>query len=136
MKRACWTGLLFLAAAGCQLPAERLPLKPLPEDGQPVTYGELTTRARLQATAATEAFYIDKWSELEDAARALELTARLFTKATEVPGKHKDQLVSRANDLGKDAGALRDAARGKDAKRTNEVLQRIHLQVRELRADE
>ena len=46
MHRACSLTLFLLLLTGCQLPAERLPLRLLPEDGPPLPYAELLTRAR------------------------------------------------------------------------------------------
>jgi hypothetical protein len=133
MRRALTLAVLLVA--GCQLPADRLPLKPLPEDGPPLPYAELLTRARLQAGQATEAFYVNKWTDLEDAAKGLEQTARFLPKATDVPVKQKDSLPVSAGDLGKEAGKLREAAKAKVAKQANEILQRIHLKIRELRLE-
>jgi hypothetical protein len=130
-------GLFVIAAvlAGCQLPAERIPLKPLPPEGEALPYSDLIQRTRLHATIATEAFYADRWPDLEEAARGLEQTARFLPKATEVPAQQKAGLAEKAGDLSKDAAQLREAAKAKDDKRTNEVLQRIHLQVRSLRPE-
>ncbi len=133
MSRAHFLGLCLLVVSGCQLPAERLPLKPLPEDGPPLPYAELLTRARLQAGVATEAFYVNKWADLEDAAKGLEQTARFLPKATDIPPKHKGTLPVGAGDLGKEAGKLREAAKAQNAKDANDILQRIHLKIRELR---
>ncbi len=132
MSRAIWFAALLLVL-GCTLPPEQVPIKPLPEDGPAQPYAELVSRARTQATAANEAFYINRWSDLEDAARGLEQTARFLGKAADVPGKHKDTLAGETNDLGKEAVQLRDAARDHDTKRATESLQRINLQVRGLR---
>jgi hypothetical protein len=134
MTRAlCLT--LCLALAGCATTVERTPLRPLPEDSPPLPYAELLTRARLQATAATDAFYVNRWTDLEDAARGMEQTAKFLTKATDVPQKQKDTFQLTAADLGKEAVALREAARAKQADKVNESLQRIHLKVRELRLE-
>jgi len=135
MSRTVFVSSLLLVAAGCQLPADRMPLKPLAEDGPPLPFAELLTRARFQAAAATDAFYVNKWSDLEDAARGLEQTARFLPKATDLPAKHKDTLPVAAGDLGKEAVKLRDAAKAQDAKAANEALQRINLKVRELRLE-
>jgi hypothetical protein len=135
MNRVLSLGVCLLVAAGCRLPAERLPVPPLPEDSQPLPYAELLTRARLQASAANEAFYVNRWSDLETAAAGLEQTARFLVKATEVPVKHKDSLATEAGDFGKEAVKLRDAAKAKDVKQCNEVLQRLNLKVRELRLE-
>jgi hypothetical protein len=133
MRRALT--LAALLVAGCQLPADRLPLKPLPEDGPPLPYAELLTRARLLASTATEAFYVNKWTDLEDAAKGLEQTAKFLPKSTDVPAKQKDSLPVAAGDLGKEAVQLRDAAKAKNAKDANDILQRIHLKIRELRLE-
>ena len=135
MSRLLPIGLFLVLLAGCQLPAERLPLMPLPEDGPPLTYAEAVARARAQAMAGTEAFYVNRWGDLEDAARGLEQTARFLLKATDVPAPHRDTLPVQAGDHGKDAVRLRDAAKTKDVKTANDLLQRLHLKVRELRAD-
>jgi hypothetical protein len=134
MKRALVSTVL-LFAAGCTLPPERLPLKPLPEDGAALPYADVLTRARLQAGAANEAFYVDRWADLEDAARGLEQTARFLAKATEVPPKQKDKLPAEADQLGKDAAQLRESAKAQDVSKTNQLLQRINLKVRELRPE-
>ena len=135
MRRVLLAGLLFLPFTGCQLPPERLPLMPLPEDGPPLPYGELVNRARAQAMTGTEAFYVNRWNDLEDAARGLEQTARFLTKAGDIPVRHRDTLPVQAGDLGKEAVRLREAAKAKDVKAANEALQRLHLKVRELRPE-
>ena len=134
MRRLLLAGCALAAFCGCQLPPERAAaVRPLPEDSGPVPYAELLTRARAQAGVATESFYVNRWNELEDAAKGLEQTARFLPKAEDVPANHKDTLPVLSADLGKEAGNLREAAKAQDVKRTNDILQRIHLKVRELR---
>jgi hypothetical protein len=135
MRRHVCAGLLLVAVTGCALPPERLPLKPLPDDAAPLTYGDAVSRARTLASAANEAFYLNNWQDLEEAARGLDQTARFLGKATEVPVRHKDTLVVEAGDLGKEAGKLLEAAKARDVKLANDSLQRINLRVRELRAE-
>jgi hypothetical protein len=136
MQRALGLGFLFLViAAGCQLPPERMAVRLLPEDTAPLTYLELISRARLQATAGNEAFYVNQWSELEDSARALEQTCRFLLKATEVPAGKKEALPRDADELRQDAVKLREAAKAKNVTQTNELLQRINLKVRQLRVE-
>ena len=94
-------------------------------EGQPFTYAELVIRARNQATTGLEAFYVDGWSDLEAVATGLEQTARLLPKSTEVPLSVKDRLGSETDQLQKDAKKLGEAARAKNAKEVNEILQRI-----------
>lgn len=134
MRSAIFGSVLYLILSGCRLPPEREPLKPLPEDGAQFTYAELLARARLQATAALEAFYIDSWMEVEDAAKALEQTARFLPKTTEQPAALKDTLAQTAADLGKEALELGVAARGKNVSAANEAMQQITLQIRELKS--
>jgi hypothetical protein len=133
MSRTPWFALLLVLLLGCTLPPEQVPLKPLPEGGPPQPYVDIVGRARVQATAANEAFYINNWSDLEEAARGLEQTALFLAKSSEVPGNHKDTLVSETSDLGKEATQLREAAKNHDTKHATEALQRINLQVRALR---
>jgi len=132
MNRAFCMGLLLLGLTACATTAERLPLKPLPEEEQPLPFADLMTRARVQAGAATEAFYVNKWADIEEAARGLEQTARFLGKANEVPASLKDKLPVLASELGKEAAQMRDAAKAKDETKTNEVQQRVNLKVREL----
>jgi hypothetical protein len=133
MKRASLVVALFLA--GCVAPGERTPLKLLPDDTPPLPYAELLTRARAQSSAAIDASYVDNWTELEDAARGLEQTAKFLPRATELPAKQKDTVPVIAGDLGKEAGVLREAARAKDADKTTASLTRIRETVRRLRID-
>lgn len=135
MNRACCLGLLLLAVSACATPAERLPLKPLPEEEQALPFAELLGRARLQARNATEAFYVDKWVEVEESARGLERTAKFLGLANEVPDNLKNKLPVLASDLGKEAAQMREAAKAQDATKVNEVQQHINLKVRELGKD-
>src|SRR5262245_48172373 len=124
-----------VAVCGCQLPPDRAALRPLPDEVQPVPYAELLTRARAQASIATEAFYVNRWNDLEEAAHGLEVTARYLPKAEDVPQANKDSLTVVSGDLGKEALSLREAAKTQDVKKTNDILQRVHLKVRELRLE-
>jgi hypothetical protein len=131
----CLVSLSLLTLSACRLPPDRPPLKPLPEDGQQFSYVDILSRARLQATMAVEAFYVDGWVDLEEAAAGLEQTARYLPKATEPPATFKDKIADEARMLAKDAFRLRVAAGAKDAKETNDLLQRINLKIRSLRPD-
>jgi hypothetical protein len=127
--------LALVCVAGCVAPGERTPLKMLPDDSPPLPYAELLTRARAQANSAIDASYVDNWSELEDAARGLEQTAKFLPKAIEVPAKQKDTVPVVAGDLGKEAVLLRDAAKAKDVEKTTTSLTRIQQTVRKLKLD-
>jgi hypothetical protein len=129
--------LVGVAAAlcGCQLPADRASLRPLPDEVQPLPYAELLTRARAQAAIATEAFYVNRWNDLEEAAHGLEVTARYLPKAEDVPAANRDSLGVVSGDLGKEAVNLRGAAKVQDVKKTTEILQLVNLKIRELRLE-
>ncbi|HMF13431.1 MAG TPA: hypothetical protein VKE94_14030 [Gemmataceae bacterium] len=135
MHRTVIPGLCLLALTGCQLPAERVPLRPLPDDAGPIPYAELLTRARVQAMNAQEMYYLNKWQDLEEAAKGLEQTAKHLPKASEIPANQKDTLPVTAGDLGKESANLREAARAKDFKKIEESMNVIHRTVRELRLD-
>jgi hypothetical protein len=124
---------VIFSLSACSVPGERVPLQPLPEKLTALPYAELLTRARTQANLANDAFYVDRWGDLEDSAKGLEQTAKFLAKADDVPSKHKDSLAVSSADLGKEAAALREAAATKDVKKATTSLQRIHLKIRELR---
>jgi hypothetical protein len=132
----CWPLLVLATVAGCRLPPEREPLKPLPENGALYSYHEILTRARAQASAAIEAFYEDAWTDLEEAAKGLEQTARFLPRTSDQPPHLKDSLVQSCSELGKEATKLTEAARAKNITGTTEVLQRITLRIRALRPKE
>ncbi len=82
--------------------------------------------------AAVEAFYVDAWADLGDAAAALEQTSRFLPKTTQIPDSLKDKLGAETDQLRQDAMKLGDAARAKDARAVNDALQRVNLRIREL----
>jgi hypothetical protein len=135
MHRSLLVGFLSLIVASCQLPAERVPLRPLPDDAAPLPYAELLTRARVQAMNAQELYYLDKWQDLEETAKDLAQTAKHLPKSADVPANQKDTLPVTAGDLGKEAVKLREAAHAKDKKKIEESMNVIHSKVRELRLD-
>ncbi len=136
MLRSAWVGLCLLAVAACRLPPDRPPLKPLPEEGQVYSCGEILSRARVQATMALEAFYVNGWADLEEAAQGLEQTARYLPKASEPPAAFKDKVAAESKILAKDAFRLRVAAQAKNVQDANDALQRINLKIRSLRPEE
>jgi hypothetical protein len=132
MNRFVASTLSLVVLIGCQLPPEQVALKPLPEDGTPIPYVDLTNRTRAQVDAAREAFYEDNWTTLEESGKILQQTSRLLVKTTDVPARHKDTIAVEAGDVNKEATKLRDAAKAKDVKASNESLQQLHLLVRQL----
>ena len=135
MPRFLIPGLVVLTLAGCQVAPDRLPPE-LPEAVGPRPYPELLTRARVQAKVANEAFYVNRWADLEDAARGLEQTARYLSKAEEVPQARKQAILTAGEDLAKEAALLRKAAMEKDEKKALDVMTRVNFKVRQLRLDE
>ena len=132
MTRLLLCGTLLLAL-GCAIPAERVPLRPLPENGQVLPYAELLTRIRAQASAANEAFYLDHWNDLEDMAKGIEQTSRFLSKAEEVPEKNRKILAEVTDALSKSAQKLQEAAAKHSVKDATNALQQINSKVRDLR---
>lgn len=130
MKRLLLSTMM-LVMCSCTVPAERASLQPLPETGQVLPYAELLTRLRHQANAANEAFYLDRWADLEDMAKGIEQTARFLAKAQEVPAKNKDILLEVTSDLANSAKKLREAAAAKNEKDSRDALQQITVKVRQ-----
>ena len=135
MRRAALLLGVVMSVAGCRAAAERVALQPLPDDAGTMPFVDLVARARLQAMAANEAFYVDHWKDLEDAAAGLKQTAQFLKRARAVPSYRQADLPSRADNLARDAEQLRDAGRRHEVDQVNAVLQRIHFQVRELRSE-
>jgi hypothetical protein len=135
MSRRSFVFLAVLAIGGCRLPEHEAVIKPLPE-GQSFTYQDLLQRARAQAMAAVEAFYVDAWADLGDAAAALEQTSRFLPKTTQIPDSLRDKLGAETDQLRQDAMKLGDAARAKDARAVNDALQRINRRIRDLHAED
>jgi hypothetical protein len=133
MKRILLAGPFLLFLGSCQAPGERSALPPLPDKVTPQPYAQLLQRARTQVSKANDAFYVDSWTDLEEAARGLEQTAQYLMKAEDVPAKHRDTLTHLSGDLGKLAQALRDAAVAKDIKKTNDIMAKLHSKVRDMR---
>jgi hypothetical protein len=124
--------LAFLPLA-CRLPPDREPLRPLPEDGLGLTYGELIGRARSQLNIALDAFYLDSWKELEDVAKGLEQTARFLPRSADPPVSLKDDLLSKSKALREAAIRLGEGARTKNVDMALEALNQVNTHVRALR---
>jgi hypothetical protein len=131
MRRLLVCVLLMLA--GCRLPPDRSDLKLLDEKLPVPEYADLYLRARSQATLALEAFYTDSWKELDDAAKAIEQTARLLPKSKEIPTSRVASVGPDSGKLEADAKTLGDAARAKNVDAANAAMQRIQYAVRALR---
>lgn len=126
--------VLLVTLSACQSGPERATAPPpLPDKVTALPYATLLVRARQQATAATDASYVDDWTRLDEAARGLEQTAAYLAKADDVPAKHRDNLAIASADLRKLALELTAAATAKDVKKTTEVLTRVNTKVREMR---
>jgi hypothetical protein len=125
---------IVIGLAGCRLPPDREPFKPLPENGARFSYGELLARLHSQANAAMDAFFVDAWVELDEAASGIDQTARFLAKADGPPEHLKNSLTQDCSSLRKEAARLGDAAREKNADAATQALQRITLQIRQLKA--
>ena len=131
MRRAYPLLLVFLL--GCTATGEpRALVRPLPDDSGAQPFPELVKRGRAQAIAATEALYIEDWTEADEAGKALEQTARFLNKATDVPDDKKDNLPALSGDLGEDASKFRTLVKAKDGDKANDVLARINFKLRKL----
>ena len=135
MKRAAIAILGLIVIAGCRT-TEREGQNPLPENAPPISYAEMINRARGQAGSALDAFYIDAWMDLEQAAQRLEQSARLLPKTTHIPEAFKAKVEGEADHLRQDAAKLTEAARAKNAPQVNETMQRINQRIRQLRPPE
>jgi len=125
---------ILVGLSGCRLPPDREPYRPLPENGARYSYGELLSRLHSQANAAMDAFFVDAWVELDDAASGIDQTARFLAKADDPPDRLKTNLVQQCSLLQKEADRLGEAARKKNADVATESLQRLTLQIRQLKA--
>jgi len=131
-------GIVGLAAlTGCAV-TEKVPLPPLPVDGREVTWPDVLVRLRSQATQANEAFYIDNWEILTQTSKDLGQTAAFLPKASDIPEARKAVLVAMSASLIDDSRKLLEAAQAKDKNilLMNETLQRIHLSIRNLAANQ
>jgi hypothetical protein len=132
MKRILLSAMI-LVAFGCTVPAERVPLQLLPENGQVLPYADLLRRVRAQANAANDAYYLDNWGDVEDMAKGIKQTAGFMSKAMEVPAKNRELLAEVTGDLAKSADKLKVAAAAKNEKDAGAALQQITVAVRRLR---
>ena len=124
--------LLIVAMLGCRA-AEREGLNPLPDNAAPLSYEEMVNRARGQASSALDAYYIDAWLDLEQAAQRLEQSARLLPKSTHIPDAFKTKVEPESDLLRQDAAKLVEAAQAKNATAANDAMQRITQRIRQLR---
>lgn len=136
MTRAISFAILSICLlVGCQQ-FEREGANPLPDNAPPLAYEDMIARARGQATAALDAFYIDAWMDLEQAAQRLDQTARLLPRTTHIPDAFKTKIGPESEALKQDATKLLEAARAKNASQVNEAMQRINQRIRQLRPEE
>ncbi len=126
------TGLLMLA--GCCTPAsvDRTVIQPLPDKGEPRPYRELALRLRGQATVAMDAFYTNDWDAIQTAAKAINQTANLLPKATEIPEMYRVKVASIGPAIEKESMVLLAAARNREVQNTLDSVQKIHLEIRQL----
>lgn len=135
MRRTLTVVAIVTILAGCQVTQDQKPLPPLKVDGAALSYKDVIVRARILATNANEAFYVDQWAEVEKAAASLEETAGYLPRSIEIPVSRKASLDTRSDVLVKEAQALRAAAKAKDEQKATAAMQKINLLVRELRPE-
>ena len=126
--------LLMFALIGCQAtPEKAASVQILPESAPIPAFPELMDRARNQASFATEAFFVNNWKGLEDAAKSLEQTSRLISKTSDIPENQKKSFIDISTELNQEAVKLKEAASTKNENETTNCLQKIHLKIRQLR---
>ena len=129
-------GLAVALPLGCVAPAaQRADVPPAPVDVSTFDFRQLLTRARQQATGATEAFYLDNWRGLEQAAGSLEQTARLLPRTEGVNDENRQRVSDGSIKLADFAKELGEAARSKDVEVSTSRLASIGLMIRELRSE-
>ncbi len=137
-RHLAFAAVVFLLAccSSCQS-AEKAALQPLPADGAPLPYADLVGRGKAQVAAAHEFFYQDRWDEVRQASVAMRDTANALNalKPDVVPAARRDSLASSAKELTEAAAALQEASATKDVAKTTDAFRRLHLVVRQLRAD-
>lgn len=124
--------VIVIGLCGCRT-AERAPLPALPDDASNVLYSELLSQTRQWAWKANEAYYRDDWKDLIDTTGELEKAAKLLPQTKSIPAHLTSTLSAKSQTLAADAGKLRDAATARQEMAANEIIQRIHMTIRELR---
>jgi len=119
--------------SGCTTAPDPLRVAPLPLAGPVNGVPEALFRARSQATAATEAFFLDDWARLDTIGQALEDTAAQLGKMP-VPEPKQIELRDAAAKLGTQAKQLRAAALKKDTMAVSAAISQIGTEVRNLQA--
>lgn len=134
MSRAGPWCFFLVVLSGCQTP-ERAAIQPLREEGKPIPYPDLVLRAHSQVSAAQEFFFQDSWSEVEQAADALEQTARLLGKLepAEIPAPLKEGFPRHLEELTRAVADLHAAAKTRDIQASSEAFRKINVKVREIR---
>ena len=135
MRRIILLVLTVTLLAGCQSHPEPVPVPPVLKADRPENFAVLVNNARLVAMAATEAFYVDNWSGLEENAKRLEAIVAQMPLAPDLTEPQRKDLVAPTQALIHAARALAHSARDRNARQVNGLLQRLHSGVRLLRLD-
>jgi hypothetical protein len=135
MRRIMLVVLSLTLVTGCQSHPEPVPVPPVLKADRPENFAVLVNNARLVAMAATEAFYVDNWSGLEENAKRLEAIVAQMPLAPDLTEPQRKDLVPPTQALILDARALAQSARDRNARQVNGLLQRLHSGVRLLRLD-
>ena len=107
----------------------------VPDNGATTDYAEFLPKLRILAWRATEAFYRDRWDELDDAAITLEKAVRTLKQTRNVPARLVAELAGNCDRLLVECDQLRAASTEKSPDKASERLQKIHVLIRELRSE-
>lgn len=129
--------ILTCLAVGCATTGDRVAptVVVVPEDGSGTNYDELLPKLRTLSWQATEAFYRDRWDELEQSAVAIDKAVKALRQTKNVPARVAPDLAARCDELSAECRELKSAVAAKSPEKTSDHLQKIHLLVRELRSE-
>lgn len=119
---------------GCTT-TDRITTVAIPEDGTAVDYAEFLPRLRTLAWRATEAYYRDRWDELDEAVVTLERAVKVLAQAKNVPARVQPELSTRCQNLIAECSRVHDAATTRSESAASDHLQKIHVLIRELRSE-
>ncbi|MFL5327800.1 MAG: hypothetical protein ACJ8C4_02710 [Gemmataceae bacterium] len=128
--------LLFLVAfpIGCAS-SDRIAPVVIPTDGANTDYVEFLPQLRSLAWRTTEAFYRDRWDELDEAAQTLDRAIKVLPQSKNIPQRLQADLPARCTVISEECAKLRQASRERSAAAASDHLQKIHVAIRELRSE-
>jgi len=133
MIRPAFAMLLIPFLAGCVAGPDPVTVAPSPPLGPLNSVRDLIARARVQATSATEAYYLDEWDRLDGIGQSLQDTSRQLRAVPVVKDREAD-LHAASVRLETIAQSLRQAAVARHVNDMNAVLSKLGLEVRNMQA--